>query len=168
LCTFAGGSGHAEPLVPIAKAAQAAGHDVAFAGQHSVVGSLEPHGFTLFPDRPSTTAGAATITPLLEVDMEREYRTLRDAYADRFARVGVSRLLELNVEWQPDIVVCDEVDFGSMIAAERLGLPHATVLVAAAGSFVRPEVVAEKLDALRAEHGLSPDPGLGMLARDLV
>jgi UDP:flavonoid glycosyltransferase YjiC (YdhE family) len=168
LCTFAGGSGHAEPLVPIAKAAQAAGHDVAFAGQHSAVGTLEPHGFTLFPDPPSTIAGPATITPLLEVDMEREYRTLRDAYADRFARVAVSRLLKLNVEWQPDIVVCDEVDFGSMIAAERLGLPHATVLVTAAGSFVRPEVVAEPLDALRAERGLAPDPVLGMLARDLV
>jgi UDP:flavonoid glycosyltransferase YjiC (YdhE family) len=168
LFTFAGGSGHAEPLVPIADAVQAAGHSVAFAGRHSAVASLETHGFTLFPDPAATSSGPATIAPLLEVDMEREYGTLRDAYAGRFARAGVTRLLELSARWEPDIVVCDEVDFGSMIAVERLGLPHATVLVTAAGSFVRPDVVAEPLDALRAEHGLPPDPFLAMLARDLV
>jgi UDP:flavonoid glycosyltransferase YjiC (YdhE family) len=168
LFTFAGGSGHAEPLVPIARAVHAAGHGVAFAGRHGAVAPLEVHGFTLFPGPADATAGPATITPLLEIDMEREYEVLRDAYAHRFARAAAVRLLQLNEQWQPDVVVCDEVDFGSMIAAERLGLPHATVLVTAAGSFVRPEVVAEPLDALRAEHGLPADPGLAMLARQLV
>jgi UDP:flavonoid glycosyltransferase YjiC (YdhE family) len=168
LFTFAGGSGHAEPLVPIATAVRASGHGVAFAGRHSAVAPLEVHGFTLFPDPADATSGPARITPLLEIDMEREFAVLRDAYADRFARAAARRLLQLNEEWQPDVVVCDEVDFGSMIAAERLGLPHATVLVTAAGSFVRPEVVAEPLDALRAEHGLPADPGLAMLGRDLV
>ena len=64
--------------------------------------------------------------------------------------------------------MCDEGDFGAMVAAEALALPHAVVLVIAAGGFVRPEVVAEPLDALRAEYGLPPDPGLAMLRRDLV
>jgi hypothetical protein len=40
-------------------------------------------------------------------------------------------------EWSPDVIVCDEVNFGSMVAAQRLGVPHATVIVIAAGSFVR-------------------------------
>jgi len=56
--------------------------------------------------------------------------------------------------WQPDAVVCDEIDFGSMVAAERLGLPHASVLVIAAGSFVRPELVAKPLSALRTIYSL--------------
>ena len=168
LFTFAGGSGHAEPLVPIARAVQASGHGVAFAGRHAAVAPLEVHGFTLFPDPADAMDRPATITPLLEIDMEREYEVLRNAYAERFARAAAARLPQLNEEWQPNVVVCDEVDFGSMIAAERLGLPHATVLVTAAGSFVRPEVVAEPLDALRAEHGLPTDPDLAMLARDLV
>ena len=34
LFTFAGGIGHLEPLVPLASAAAAAGHSVAFVGQH--------------------------------------------------------------------------------------------------------------------------------------
>ena len=45
-----------------------------------------------------------------------------------------------------------------MVAAERLGIPYATVLVIAAGSFVRPEVVGEALHELRAAHGLPPIP----------
>jgi hypothetical protein len=55
-----------------------------------------------------------------------------------------------------------------MVAAERLGLPYATVLVIAAGSFVRKQVVGEPLNALRAAHGLPPDHDLTMLSRYLV
>jgi len=40
--------------------------------------------------------------------------------------------------------------------------------VTASGSFVRPDVVAEPLDALRAENGLLPDPELAMPPRHLV
>lgn len=71
-------------------------------------------------------------------------------------------------DWQPDVLVCDETDFGAMLAAERLGLPQATVLVMAAGSFVRSEVVGEVLNELRREHGLPADPELEMLSRHLV
>lgn len=168
LFTFAGGTGHANPLVPIAGAVEAAGHTVAFAGSRSAAAALEAHGFRVFARPADTTTDPATITPLLEVDMEHEYRVLRNYYADRLARERADRVLKLSAEWQPDLIVCDEVDFGSMIAAERLGLPHATVLVVAAGSFVRPDVVADRLDALRGEHGLPPDPGLAMPGRHLV
>lgn len=55
-----------------------------------------------------------------------------------------------------------------MVAAERLGLPYATGLVIAAGSFARPEVVAAPRGAPRAEHGLPPDADLAMLSRHLI
>jgi MGT family glycosyltransferase len=54
------------------------------------------------------------------------------------------------------------------MAAERLGLPYANLLVTAAGSFVRAEVVGETLNELRAAHDLPPDPELEMLRRYLV
>jgi len=168
LFTFAGGSGHAVPLLPIAGALRTAGHDVAFAGWHFAAADIEARGFTLLGKSGDTKNAPPTITPLLELDMEREYRVLRDHYAGRWARYQATRVLELSAEWQPDLIVCDEVDFGSMIEAEQLGLPHATVLVIASGSFVRPDVVSEPLDALRAEHALPPDPGLEMPSRHLV
>jgi MGT family glycosyltransferase len=42
------------------------------------------------------------------------------------------------------------------------------VLITAFGTLVRPEVVGEPLDGLRAEHGLPPDPQLAALDGDLV
>jgi UDP:flavonoid glycosyltransferase YjiC (YdhE family) len=170
LFTYAGGSGHADPLVPVAAAVRAAGHDVAFFGRRSAAAVLDANGFTLFadPDDPTPATGdTATITPLLELDMEREYRDLR-GFADRIARARMAAALELAEGWRPDLLVCDEADYGCMVGAERLRLPHVTVLTNASGSFLRAVDVAEPLDAIRAEHGLPLDPGLAMPRRDLV
>jgi UDP:flavonoid glycosyltransferase YjiC (YdhE family) len=170
LCTYAGGSGHADPLVPVADAVRAAGHDVAFFGRRSAAAALDADGFTLFPDTDDRALAAgddAPITPLLELDMEREYRDLR-GFADRIARARMAGTLELADHWRPDLLVCDEADYGSMLGAERLRLPHATVLTNASGSFLRAVDIAEPLDAIRVELGLPPDPRLTMPARDLV
>lgn len=170
LFNYAGGSGHADPLVPIADAVRTAGHEVAFFGRRSAAAVLEANGFRLFadPDDPTLAMGdRAAITPLLALDMEREYRDLR-GFADRIARARMAGVLEVADEWQPDLFVCDEADFGAMIAAERLRLPYATVLTNASGSFLRAEMVAQPLAAIRAEYALPPDPDLAMPARHLV
>ena len=44
LFTFAGGTGHFLPLVPVARAAERAGHVVAFAGQEGMVATVEAEG----------------------------------------------------------------------------------------------------------------------------
>lgn len=168
LLTFAGGNGHFEPLIPIARAAQNAGHTVAVAGQPVMIPAIEAAGFTAFATAGATLSGAPERLPLLNLDSEREDRDLREGFARRLARTRAAALLELCAAWRPDLLVCDEIDFGAMIAAERLGLPYASVLVIAAGSFVRREVVGEALNELRAEHGLPPDPDLRMLSRYLV
>jgi UDP:flavonoid glycosyltransferase YjiC (YdhE family) len=168
LFTFAGGNGHFAPLVPIARAAAAAGHTLAFAGQSAMLAEVEAAGFTMFVTGGATVSSNPQITALLELDAEREDRALSEGYAGRIARERADALLALCAEWRPDVLVCDEIDFGCMVIAERLGLPHATVLVIAAGSFVRPSLLAEPLNRLRAAHGLPPDPGLAMLSRHLV
>ncbi|HTE64454.1 MAG TPA: glycosyltransferase [Solirubrobacteraceae bacterium] len=168
LFTFTGGRGHLDPLIAIARAAAAAGHTVAFSGQARLMPAVEAEGFAAFATFPSSGDGAPVRTSLLELSAEREDAVLRDVFAGRLARQRADGLLALCGTWQPDLLVCDEVDFGALVAAERLGLPYATVLVTAAGSFVRADVVAEPLDALRAEHGLDPDPELAMLRRHLV
>jgi len=167
LFSFAGGSGHFDPLVPIARAAGAAGHTVAFGGQPAMVPTIEAAGFTGFATG-GDTFGTPKRRPLLALDAEREDRALRDGFAGRTARDRGAAILALGAEWRPDLLVCDEIDFGAVVAAERLGLPHATVLVIAAGSFVRHGLVAGPLNELRAEHGLSPEPDLAMLSRYLV
>jgi UDP:flavonoid glycosyltransferase YjiC (YdhE family) len=168
LFTFAGGSGHFQPLVPIARAAMQRGHEVAFACQTGVLPSVRAEAFTAFDTGGSTLLQASSRTALLELDAAREDRAIRNTFAGRVARERAIALVDLCRRWQPDLVVRDELDFGSALAAERLGLPHASVLVIAAGSLVRHELVAEPLDALRTELGLEPDPELRMLSRYLV
>jgi UDP:flavonoid glycosyltransferase YjiC (YdhE family) len=168
LFAFAGGSGHAEPLVPLATALRAAGHAVAFAGRSDVAAGLRTRGFAAFDEPVDTTGPPAEPTPLLVPDAEREERVLRDVYAGRIAAARAASVADVCRTWEPDAIVCDELDFGAMLAAEQLGLPHATVLVIAAGSFVRPALVAEPLDALRTRLGLPPDPRLELPHRHLV
>ncbi|MEU3464059.1 glycosyltransferase [Streptomyces sp. NPDC006733] len=166
LFTFVGGNGHFEPLVPIAAAARAAGHTVAFTCGPGMVRTVAAAGFDVLgadgDDRP------AERRPLLAVSAEREDRTLREAFAGHMARERAASGLELFAAWRPDLVVVEEMDFGSVVAAERSALPYARVLVIADGSFVRHHVIAEPLAALRAAHNLPADPGLGMLDRHLV
>ena len=166
LFTFAGGRGHLEPLVPIARAAQRPGHTVAISGQAGLTDVIRAYGFQAFA--PGPPVGRTAKTPLLPLDPAREELGLRRSYAGWIARGRANDLVALCADWRTDLLVCDEFDFGAMIAAERLGLPHATVLVSAAGAFIRKEVVVEPLNALRSEHGLPADDELRMPSRHLV
>jgi UDP:flavonoid glycosyltransferase YjiC (YdhE family) len=167
LFTSAGGSGHLEPLAPLARAAVAAGHAVAVATRPWMVSRAEGLGLQAFAAG-SDLGLAPKRRPLAKLDVEREIRAVGPGFGRRIARERAADLLPLCAAWRPDLLVCEELDYGAMLVAERLGLPHATVLVTAAGSFVRPEVVAAPLDEVRAEHGLPPDPALVMPARHLV
>jgi UDP:flavonoid glycosyltransferase YjiC (YdhE family) len=167
LFAFIGGPGHLDPLVPLGEAAAAAGHEVAYAGRPSALEPLAARGVTVFATEPPRTAPRRR-KPLLPVDVERERRDFRHGFARRLAREQAEAIGGVCAEWRPDVLVCDETDLGAMVAAERLGLPHAAVIVVAARSFSTPDLVAEELDAVRAEHGLLPDPEVGMIARHLL
>lgn len=167
LFTFAGGAGHLEPLLPLARAAADAGHTAAFAARPWMVASAEANGFAAFPA--GSDLGLAPVPrPLLAFDAERELRAVAAGFGLRIARERAADLVPLCAAWKPDLFVCEELDYGAMLVAERLGVPHAMVLVIAAGGFVRTALVAPALDAVRAEHGLAPDPMLETPGRHLV
>ena len=56
------------------------------------------------------------------------------------------------------MVVCDDVDVGAVVAAERHSIPCVTVNVIAAGLLNHRTVVQPAWDQLRSDHGLPPDP----------
>ena len=166
LCTFAGGAGHLDPTLPVARALRERGHEVAYACQADLVPHVERAGFPAHDTGGATVLAASVRRPLVPVDRAAERDVVRRAYAGGIARERAARVRELADAWQPDVVVRDEMDFGSAVAAEALGLAHAAVTVIAAGGFVRPELVGAALDGLRSEHGLPPDAG--MLHRHLT
>lgn len=168
LFTFAGGTGHFLPLVPFARAAENAAHIVAFGAQQGMMATVVEAGFTAYDTGGRTLLATTERTPLLKFDLAREEGAIRDGYAGRTARERATNVRQLCELWHPDIVVCDEMDFGALVAAEALGIPYATVITIGSGALVRPELVREPLNALRNEHGLPPDPELTMLRRHLI
>jgi UDP:flavonoid glycosyltransferase YjiC (YdhE family) len=167
LFTFAGGHGHLEPLVPIARAAADAGHTVAFVGRPWMTPTVEALGFPAFAAG-SDVGLTPRRLPLAPVDLEKDMRDVGRGFGRRIARERAAGVLPLCDDWRPDLLVCEELDFGAMLIAERLGLPAVTVLISATGSFVRPEYVARPLNEVRAAYGLAPDSGLAMPGRVLM
>ncbi|MFC9257581.1 glycosyltransferase [Amycolatopsis thailandensis] len=167
LFTFAGGNGHFRPLVPLARALTDAGHTIAFTGEPMMVPIVEAAGFTAFPSGPNLGSDG-TRRPLLPVDRDREDADFRDGFVRRTAPLRADDVLALCEHWAPDLLVNDEADHGPMIAAEKLGLPHVTVLVMAAGALVRPDLVDEALNEVRAAHSLVPQRNLDLAYRHLV
>jgi UDP:flavonoid glycosyltransferase YjiC (YdhE family) len=165
LFSFTGGEGHLQPLLPLALAAAGAGHQVLVAGAASLGRVAGAAGVPFRAAGPDVVPQHVPLTP---VDMDREARAVTDAFAGWMARDRAAALVPLCEEWRPDVLVRDEMDFGAAVAAECVGIPHASVLVLAAGGFVTADLIGEPLDALRAEHGLPPDPGLEMPTRHLV
>ena len=153
LFAFAGGQGHFEPLVPLARAAVQAGHAVAVTGRAELLGAIEARGFEAL-ESPGAAPDPAKRLGLAPFDRANEERALREWYAGTLARERADALLVLAGEWRAGAVVRDEVDFGARVAAERLGVPSACVLVIVAPWFLSSDVIDEPLAALRASHGL--------------
>ncbi len=146
---FACGIGHFLPIAPIARAAQAAGHTVAVAGRPQHAAEVEALGLDVVPIGEDAEVSESR-TPLRPLNPRLEDRVLREGFARRIARERAAALVPLAEAWRPDVIVCDETDFGAMVAAERVEIPHVNVLVLAAGSFARRSVIEGPLRELRA------------------
>ena len=172
LFSYLGGLGHFYPLVPVVRAVVGAGHEIAVAGSGRLTDHVEALGFQALATSPPRPADepprARDLAPMPAVDARAAEVEFAENFADKGTRRHATRILEHCRDWRPDVVVRDEADFGSAIAAEVCGLPVAQVLVLAAGTLIRPDLVTPRIEAVRAEHGLPADPGLRMLTRGLV
>jgi UDP:flavonoid glycosyltransferase YjiC (YdhE family) len=97
-------------------------------------------------------------------------------FADITARHMVPDLLEISDTWRPDLIVRESMEYGGCLAAERLGVPHASIGGNGYSAVDSPEVhyfpgnrrlVAEPLARHRTALGLSPDPDNNMPFRHL-
>lgn len=172
LVSFVGGFGHLAPLLPLACAARDAGHDVAIAGSGGLVDRIEELGLTGFATSPrphhDQHLAPRSRDPLEVMDAHAAEVEFAQNFAGRAARRMAAAMPDVIHTFRPNLVLRDETDLGTTIAAELMGVPVATHLVLASGLLIRPELVAPHLEAVRAEHGLSPDPGLTRLATGLV
>ena len=160
------GTGHFGPLVPVARACRDAGHTVAVAAPASFAGQVHNAGLThvALPDTPAEkTAPIFARLPTLP-RLEANRLAWSELFGRLHAQTAVMALLEVLPRWRPDVVVREPCEFGSLVAAERLGIPQVQVaigvsqLLAAAAPWLQ-DPVAE----LEARVGLSPPRGVGLL-----
>jgi UDP:flavonoid glycosyltransferase YjiC (YdhE family) len=157
LFSSTGGYGHIYPMVPLAKALVAAGHDVLWAtpapevvtaaGLAAV--SAGPAGAELFElVRPVVAAGAKLAPP------DRAAFMFPSMFAEVLAPPMVADLLPLARRWQPDLLVHEHGELASPLVGALLGRPS---LTHAFGGAVPAEFLAEagrRLSPVWTAHGL--------------
>jgi UDP:flavonoid glycosyltransferase YjiC (YdhE family) len=179
LFTVQPAAGHLHPLVPVARALSDAGHDVAVASGASFRPEVESFGLEhldagldwLMADR-STYGEFPPMPPPGPEFPPWVVLTL----ADITTRSMVPDLLAVAEKWKPDLIIREGMEYGGCIAAEVLGIPHASVAGNAYAALDSPDInyfpgnrlmVAEPLARHRDQFGLPPDPDVEMPFRHL-
>ena len=179
LLTVQPSTGHLHPLVPVAAALASSGHDVMVCSSASFRPEVEAFGLThvtagldwLTGDQ--RTWGAFPPMPPPGFEFARFVVTM---FADVTTGHMVPDLLELARRWRPDLIIRESMEYGGCIAADAVGIPHASIAGNAYSAIDSPTVhyfpgnrrmVAEPLARHRQQFGLSPDPGVEMPFRYL-
>jgi UDP:flavonoid glycosyltransferase YjiC (YdhE family) len=113
-----GGYGHVIPLVPLAVAARGAGHDVAFATEHSFRSALSE--VDLDPIPAGITVRDAIGTAAREAGASSR---AAQAFGSVLPRRVIDDLEPVLADRKPDLVVYEVLNPGAGIAASRAGIP---------------------------------------------
>lgn len=153
--------GHLNPLLPVAHACADAGHEVIFATAPRFCETVRAHGFDCkpagldylwseplvsFPEIADAPRGTEQIRWLIEnIAVPRLHRPMAEG------------VLEISKDFKPDLVVVDFADWGGRLAADVLGIPHASCSWGYETD-IDFSYTADLYDELRAGFGLRPDP----------
>lgn len=154
VCSFVGGAGHLHPQIPLHRALAAAGHELTLRGRASATQTAPREIYRTIAGRPDQRSQLADeIAPLAPVDIEHELAVIARHFAGDAARTSAAAISADLAN--TDLVVCDEVDFGAIGAAQQAGIPVAVVAVAVSGAIVRPRLLHDALTALGHDLGMS-------------
>lgn len=158
------GVGHLLPLLPVARAARARGHDVRIAAGRSLEPIATDAGFAFEPVGPASLDVVIGSLPGIAglTGRRRAVVAFRDGFCGAIAASMADDLGRVIEAWRPDVVVREDMAFGAAFAAELAGIPAVTIQATA----WRPPIVrlaSEPLGALRARLGLAADPELRRL-----
>jgi UDP:flavonoid glycosyltransferase YjiC (YdhE family) len=166
---------HYFPMVPLAQACRAAGHEVRVASQPALEAAIRSSGL------PAVVVGAdvdvnalfrSQVAPLIKAGAAAEPARRTSLAIGIFVRVAEAMaddLVSFTQSWQPDLVVFDPITFAAPIAAAVAGVPAVRHLFGpdftsgggarrgAAGAGTGPDMPG--MAALLARFGV-PDPSL--------
>jgi UDP:flavonoid glycosyltransferase YjiC (YdhE family) len=178
LFTLLPARGSLQPLLPVAEAMRARGHEVALCSSPRLRNEVEAHGLTFLPagldwhvsdrdyiDVLCQAAGGLAFPPL--AGQERFAWVIANLFIGAAARRMLPELIGIARQWSADLIVRESLEFAGCVAAEALGLPHASVAAAADSALDRRRELAGPLTGLRQQAGLPADPDGDMAFRYL-
>jgi UDP:flavonoid glycosyltransferase YjiC (YdhE family) len=156
------GVGHFAPMVPVARACVAAGHEVAVAAPASFAATVTGHGLTHlpFPDVSAGRMGAVFDRVARLSPAEGNRLVVAEVFGRLDAQAALPALTDIVARVRPDIVVRDPCELGSAVAAQRADVPQVQVaigldqfLVTVAGWLDEPLRELESLAGVRSGRG---------------
>lgn len=160
--------GHLHPLIPLARAAATAGHDVAFATGEPFREAIERQGFTAFDAGLNVSQWRHELAALGGDRVDRsKYRPF--FFGQVFTDIEVPpRLADLRIiveRWQPEILVHGVAEFAGPLAASLTGIPYVTC---GYGPLLQPEIAELAGVAVgRHCHASGLDPCAGRMYQSL-
>jgi UDP:flavonoid glycosyltransferase YjiC (YdhE family) len=162
------GAGHFGPMIPIAGACSAAGHQVAVAAPASFASHVLSCGLPHlpFPAVPADRMGAAFARAYSLSRAEANRVVVTEVFGRLDAQVALPALMDIIAEVHPDIVVRDPCEFGSLVAAEQAGIPQVQVAISVDQFIVAmASWLDEPLRELQEMAGLDPTRGADLVLR---
>jgi len=163
LITTPAGLGHIHPMVPLARALAARGHEVRWALPELAAAQVARFSLEVIP-----VPGREPITPQ---DALRRFPQLAELpqrdrpealFGKLFGALATPPMLEglepVARDWRPHLVVADAADFAGHIVAATLGIPSVTKGFGALLPEGRVAKAAEEVAPMWAERGLEPRP----------
>jgi UDP:flavonoid glycosyltransferase YjiC (YdhE family) len=114
------GAGHFGPLVPFAQACARAGHDVLVAAPASAAKMVARAGL---PHRPVGEAPAELVEDILWRRATSAEEVIRDVFVGLHAGTAFPAMLDAVAAWRPELIVRESMEFASVLAADRYGIP---------------------------------------------
>lgn len=163
LVTTPGGLGHVLPMVPLAQAMAARGHQVLWALPDAAVANVERRGI-----RAVASGSTGFVGPAFVMRQYPEMAALAPAevpdvmFGKLFGAIAapamLADLVPVALDWRPDLVVSDAAEFAGHIVAAELGVPSVTKGFGPLVPERRVAAAAVEVAPLWRSRGLEPRP----------
>lgn len=166
------GGGHLQPLLPLARACAAAGHEVLVAAPAVAGGQARRAGLPFAPvaEPPAAAVRAAWAPVWSSEGAPGAAYVIAELFVGFQARAALPDMLRVVDVFGPDVVVRETLEFTSALAAERAGVPVVRFGIHLASESDHDPgllgLAAPAVDALRGAAGLEPDPDATAIAAE--
>ena len=129
------GTGHFTPLIPLIEACLRGGHEVMVAGPPPLAETVERAGYRFWEGAEPSEEELGPVWGRVPTVSHEEANAIvvGEIFGGLNVRAMLPSLEAACTEWRPDLLIREQAEFASAIAAERHGVRHVRVGVSLAG-----------------------------------